>query len=127
MGSYAVWIDFFKREETSWSDVEYFIENFKSVLQFDEHEISVLYEQFVDYQLIDTNEAPKDMLDNATFNEFEDSTVEYHIDVILVPSEAIAKLHWEQLEISLVVSSSSNCFADSTFKCWHLTCINLSE
>lgn len=79
---HAVWIDFFKRGEASWSDVEYFIENFKSVLRFDEHEINALYGQFVDYQLINTSELPRDTLDDATLHRLEDGTVEYRIDVI---------------------------------------------
>ena len=80
--SHAVWINFFRREESSWSNVEYFVHNFKSLLQFDDHETDMLYEQFIDYQMVETNEFPSTALNDAILLEHQDGTVEYRIDTI---------------------------------------------
>ena len=80
--SHAVWINFLKREESSWSNVEYFVHNFKSLLQFDDHETDMLYEQFIDYQMVETNEFPSTALNDAILLEHQDGTVEYRIDTI---------------------------------------------
>ena len=40
--SHACWVDFFYRENSSWSDVEYFVNSFSSILQFDKQEMNLL-------------------------------------------------------------------------------------
>ena len=47
--AHACWTDIFNRENASGSDVEYFVNNFSSILQFVDHDINLLYEQFVDF------------------------------------------------------------------------------
>ena len=38
------------RERAKWTDIKYFISKFKRILQFDNQEIDMLYEEFVDYK-----------------------------------------------------------------------------
>ena len=45
--SHACWVDFFYRENSSWSDVEYFVNSFSSILQFDKQEMNLLYENLI--------------------------------------------------------------------------------
>ena len=47
--SHAYWVDFFNRENSSWSDVEYFVNSFSSILQFDKQEMNLLYEQLSNF------------------------------------------------------------------------------
>ena len=70
--SHACWVDFFNRENSSWSDVEYFVNSFSSILQFDKQEINFLYEKFVDFQTLSEEELPNGALADAIINEFED-------------------------------------------------------
>ena len=37
-------------ERAKWTDIKYFISKFKRILQFDNQEIDMLYEEFVDYK-----------------------------------------------------------------------------
>ena len=43
----AYWVDFFYRENSSWSDIEYFVDSFSSILQFDKQERNLLYENLI--------------------------------------------------------------------------------
>ena len=56
--SHACWVDFFNRENSSWSDVAYFVNSFSSILQLDKHEMNILCEQFVDFHPISGKELP---------------------------------------------------------------------
>ena len=49
---HAVWINFFNRENARWDDVNYFVEKYESVLNFDEHSYELLYDQFHEYKLV---------------------------------------------------------------------------
>ena len=69
--AHACWIDIFNRENASWSDVEYFVNNFSSILQFDDHDINLLYEQFHDFQTLSMEELRKQALTDAIIKEFE--------------------------------------------------------
>ena len=42
--SHACRVDFFNKENSSWSDVQYFVNSFSSILQFDKQKINLLYE-----------------------------------------------------------------------------------
>ena len=78
---HAVWVDFFRRDQAKWSDIEYFIERFGGILQYDEYEIERMYEEFVDYKSLTISELPDDALTDAVIQENE-HTDEYRIDVI---------------------------------------------
>ena len=40
----AQWIDFNSRQNAKWSQVEYFVEKYKGILQYDDHEMDKLFE-----------------------------------------------------------------------------------
>ena len=42
----AVWINVFNRGNALWDDVNYFVEKYKSIFNFDEHSYDLLYDQF---------------------------------------------------------------------------------
>ena len=60
--SHACWVDFSNRENSSLYDVEYFVNNFSSILQFDKQEMNLLYEQFVDFQTSSEDQLPNGAL-----------------------------------------------------------------
>ena len=64
----------------SWSDVEYFVLYFKSQLQFDAQETNILYEQFIDFQMLSTDELSVNALTDVMLHEFDDGNV--RMDVI---------------------------------------------
>ena len=52
----AVWINFFKKLESSWSNIKYYFYKFKLLREFDDQETTVLYKQFIDYKTVKPNE-----------------------------------------------------------------------
>ena len=70
--SHACNVDFFNRENSFWSDVEYFVNSFSSILQFDKKEMNFLYEKFVDFQTLSEEELPNGALADAIIKEFKD-------------------------------------------------------
>ena len=62
---HAVWMDFFGSETAKWTDIKYFISRFEGILQFDNQEIDILYEEFVDYKTLSINELLEDALTDA--------------------------------------------------------------
>ena len=85
-GLMLVGLIFSNRENSSWSDVEYFVNNFSSILQFDKQEMNLLYEQFVDFQTSSEGQLPNGALADAGIKEFEDedgkAKNEYRMDVL---------------------------------------------
>ena len=43
-------MDFFSRETAKSTDIEYFISRFEDIIQFDDQEIDMFYEEFVYYK-----------------------------------------------------------------------------
>ena len=74
-------MDFFSRETAKWTGIEYFISRFEGVLQFDNQEIKILYEEFVDYDTLTINDLPEDVLTHAVIQENKNSD-EYRIGII---------------------------------------------
>ena len=58
-------MDFFGSETAKWTDIKYFISMFEGILQFDNQEIDILYEEFVDYKTLSINELLEDALTDA--------------------------------------------------------------
>ena len=58
-------MDFFGSETAKWTDIKYFISRFEGILQFDNQEIDILYEEFVDYKTLSINELLEDALTDA--------------------------------------------------------------
>ena len=52
----AVWINFFKKRESSWSNIKYYFYKFKLLREFDDQETTALYKQFIDYKIVKPNE-----------------------------------------------------------------------
>ena len=52
--SHVCWVDFFNKENSSWSDVEYFLNSFSSILQFGKQEMLIHCTFFVLDPLITT-------------------------------------------------------------------------
>ena len=70
--SHACCVDFFNREKSSWSEVEYFVSSFSSILQVDKQEMNLLCTQFVDLQTLSEEERPNGALADAIIKEFEE-------------------------------------------------------
>ena len=70
--SHACNVDFFNRENSFWSYVEYFVNSFSSILQFDKQETNLMYEKFVDFQTLSEEELPIRALADAIIKVFED-------------------------------------------------------
>ena len=47
LSPHACWVDFVNRENSSWSDIEYFVNSFSSLLQFYKQEMNLLYEPYL--------------------------------------------------------------------------------
>ena len=66
--------------------MEYFVNNFSSILQFDDHDINLLYELFLDFQTLSMEELPKEAFTDAIIKEFEnddgETEKEYRMDVL---------------------------------------------
>ena len=78
---HAVWVDFFSRETAKWTDIEYFISRFEGIIQFDNQEIDMLYEEFVDYKTLSINDLLEDVLTDAVTQENKNLD-EYRIYII---------------------------------------------
>lgn len=77
----AVWVDFFNRKNALWSDVEYFIDQYSDILNFDDQQVDLLFEEFTDYKTFQISELPDNALTDALLEEYEDRD-EYRLDVI---------------------------------------------
>ena len=74
-----VWINFFNRENAHWDDVNYFVEGYESILNFDEYSYELLYDQFHEYKLVNENEIK---LEEAIISEYNDGSKDYRMDTI---------------------------------------------
>ena len=74
-----VWINFFNRENAHWDDVNYFVERYESILNFDEYSYELLYDQFHEYKLVNENEIK---LEEAIISEYDDGSKDYRMDAI---------------------------------------------
>ena len=76
---HAVWIDFFERTNAKWSDVEFFILSFKTVLKFSDSDTERLFEEFIDFKALEEKELE---LTEAILETYDDGSIEYRMDVI---------------------------------------------
>ena len=58
----SVCIDFNKRSEVSWDNVEFFVDKYKSVTSVNDIDCDKLYDEFIDYQTLSNNEIPNTAL-----------------------------------------------------------------
>ena len=61
----SVWIDFNKRLEVSWDNVEFFVDKYKFVTSVNDIDCDKLYDEFIDYQTLSNNEIPNTAFDDA--------------------------------------------------------------
>ena len=52
----AKWIDFQPRQDAKWSHVEYFVEKYKRILQYDDYKMEKLFEKFNDFKSFSDSE-----------------------------------------------------------------------
>ena len=53
---HAVRINFFNRENAYWDDINYFVERYELILNFNEYSYELLYDQLHEYKLGNENE-----------------------------------------------------------------------
>ena len=70
------WIDFDSHQNAKWSHVEYFVEKYKGILQYDDYEMDKLFEEFIDFKLLSDSELSLGAL------EVDDGSKEYRIDTL---------------------------------------------
>ena len=64
---HAQFIDFKKRDSSAkFSDVEFFAIRYSNLLKFSEKEMTRLYDEFADYQLMQLSDIPGTILDEAS-------------------------------------------------------------
>ena len=68
-------------KKANWSDAQYFLLNFKNILQFRDQDKERLYEEFIDYKTIAISELPDQVLTDVVIQE-NDVADEYCIDLI---------------------------------------------
>ena len=76
---HAVWVNFLKRNEASWEDVNYFIVKYHSLLGLSSTQYDRLYEEFIDFKSIEDDEID---LEEAVHCIYDDGTKEYRMDTI---------------------------------------------
>ena len=65
---HARFVDFFQRENASLEDVEFFLKNYPTVLPTTVKGTHLLQEEFVEYQLLSSEDIPKKVWDEAQIN-----------------------------------------------------------
>ena len=68
---HVVWVNFVERRNTQWTDVIYFVEKFKAILQYDKVEINRLYEECFDYKTFGNDAIPHEVFSEGKINEKE--------------------------------------------------------
>ena len=74
-----VWINFFNRENEHWDDINYFVERYELILNFDEYSYKLLYDQFHEYNVVNENEIK---LEETIISEYDDGSKGYRMDTI---------------------------------------------
>ena len=68
-------------KKANWSDAQYFLLNFKNILEFHDQDKERLYEEFIDYKTIAIGELPDQALTDVVIQE-NDVADEYCMDLI---------------------------------------------
>ena len=71
----AQWTDFQSRQDANWSHVEYFVEKYKQILQYDDYKMEKLFEEFIDFKSLSDSELTSAAWENAIMRE---DTLWYH-------------------------------------------------
>ena len=78
----AQWIGFQSRQDAKWSQVEYFVEKYKGIFQYDDYKMEKLFEEFIDFTSLSDSEVPPAAWKDAIVTEYNDGSKEYRIDTL---------------------------------------------
>ena len=78
----AKWIDFQPRQDAKWSHVEYFVEKYKRILQYDDYKVEKLFEKFNDFKFFSDSELSAAVWEVAIVREYDDGWKEYRISTL---------------------------------------------
>ena len=62
---HARFVNFGERENCEFADVEYFIARYKNVLSFDDVDMDGIFDEFVEYQLLEQSDIPQHVWQSA--------------------------------------------------------------
>ena len=84
---HARFVNFNNRENARFSDVEFFLDHYKSALQLTELQRNYIFDEFVEYQLLDEKDIPQTVWDSARDylepeDELEEKQTFVRMDVI---------------------------------------------
>ena len=78
----AEWIGFQAGQDAKWSQVEYFVEKYKGIFQYDDYEMEKLFEEFIDFTSLSDSEVSSAAWKDAIVTEYNDGSKEYRIDTL---------------------------------------------
>ena len=78
----AQWIGFQSRQDGKWSQVEYFVEKYKGIFQYDDYKMEKLFEEFIDFTSLSDSEVPPAAWKDAIVTEYNDGSKEHRIDTL---------------------------------------------
>ena len=92
----AQWIDFDSRQNAKWSHVQYFVEKYKGVLQYDDYEMDKLFEEFIDFKSLSDSELPSGAW------EVDDGSKEYRIHTLWYHTQQLKSLAGNNQRVELL-------------------------
>ena len=78
----AQFIDFQSCQDVKWSHVEYFLEKYKEILQYDDYEMEKLFEEFIDLEFSSDSELSSAAWEDVNIREYDGGSKEYRIDAL---------------------------------------------
>ena len=73
---HAVRVNILEKKVVQWSDILYFVDRFKAILQYDNHEIDRLYEECFQYKIFAINVILDKVFADAIVNEGTEDRVD---------------------------------------------------
>ena len=78
---HAIFVNFERRESCNFSDVNYFMDRYQVALRFTANVSDMVFDEFVEYQLLDRGDSPQSVWDTAS-EELEGGGVFVRMDVL---------------------------------------------
>ena len=118
----AAFVSFRSRESANFSQVEYFVERFNTLLPYGSPEdLDHLMKEFAQYQLLEESDIPQDVWEKATIVEKEDNTycrmdiVWHHISTMRDPDNTLRFARLSQIVKLILVIPHSNAEEERVF------------
>ena len=118
----AAFVSFRSRESANFSQVEYFVERFNTLLPYGSpQDLDHLMEEFAQYQLLEESDIPQDVWEKATVVEKEDHTyyrmdiVWHHISTMRDPDNTLRFAQLSQIVKLILVIPHSNAEEERVF------------